>query len=78
MNIVLKRQFALKMTINPYDDHPENKFNKSQKKLLTNFEISEIIQKEIEEIQSKPTPMWGYTRSQLIEILDRIRNTINV
>tara|TARA_B100001564_G_C20385190_1_gene554126 strand:+ start:491 stop:733 length:243 start_codon:yes stop_codon:yes gene_type:complete len=66
------------MKINPYDNHPENKFQKSQKKFLTNFEISEIIQKEIEEIQSKPTPTWGYTRSRLIEILNKIRDTINV
>ena len=77
-NIVLKRRCAPRMKINPYDNHPENKFQKSQKKFLTNFEISEIIQKEIEEIQSKPTPTWGYTRSRLIEILNKIRDTINV
>ena len=66
------------MKINPYDDHPENNFEKSQKKRLTNFEISEIIQKEIEDIESKPTPMWGYTRLQVVKILNRIRDKINV
>lgn len=39
------------------------------KKLLTIEEIESIIESEINLVGSSPTPMWGYSRHQVIELL---------
>lgn len=65
-----------RMKINPYENHPENKFKKSKRKRLTNSKISAIIQKEIETIKEKGTPTWGYQANQVIVLLKRIEESI--
>lgn len=76
MSIALKGLFAKRMKIDPYELHPEEKNTKSQKKLLTNEKICEMIQKEVEDILSKPTPTWGYSRNQVVGILNKLITSI--
>ena len=63
------------MKIDPFELHPsiEGGAKSSKKRSLTRKEISLIIDKEIQETESLPPSTWGYTRDDIIERLESLK-----
>tara|TARA_B100001250_G_scaffold411052_1_gene438797 strand:+ start:1548 stop:1760 length:213 start_codon:yes stop_codon:yes gene_type:complete len=65
--------------IDPYEDHPDHpSFEKKLNKYLTLEQISAIIDKEIEEILNWDPSAWGFTRDDLIETLEEVKEKMEI
>ena len=63
--------------MNPYEDHPMTvKSEQNKKKLLTKQKILSILKEETERISRETIPTWGWTTSDLFEIIDNIETKL--
>lgn len=62
----------------PFDlpEAQKKELRKKMKKVLTKQEVLDIIDKEIEKIESLPPSTWGFTRDNIFEMIEKIRNSI--
>ena len=50
--------------------------NQKVKKVLTKQEVFDILDKEIEKIESLPPSTWGFTRDDIIEAIENIKDNL--
>ena len=62
----------------PFDlpEAQKKELRKKMKKVLTKQEVLDIIDKEIEKIESLPPSTWGFTRDDIIEAIENIKDNL--
>ena len=62
----------------PFDlpDDKKKELRKKMKKVLTKKEVFDILDKEIEKIESLPPSTWGFTRDDIIEAIENIKDNL--
>ena len=62
----------------PFDlpDDKKKGLRKNMKKALTKKEVFDILDKEIEKIESLPPSTWGFTRDDIIEAIENIKDNL--
>lgn len=67
------------MKVDPYAEHPDSppkSGEESEKKLLTKKEVFAIIDEEIKKTESRAPSIWGLTRDDIIEAIEKVREKI--
>ena len=62
----------------PFDlpDDKKKELRKKMKKVLTKKEVFDILDKEIEKIESLPSKTWGFTLDDIIEAIENIKDNL--
>lgn len=61
----------------PFELHPETPaLSKKDKNILTLGQINAIIDIKIESVEKAPVSTWGFTREDIIETLETLREEI--
>ncbi len=61
---------------NPFDSHPDVRFEKKYNNILTLDQIYDTIDKEIEEVFSWSPSVWGFTRDDFIKSLEKLKEEL--
>ena len=61
----------------PFEFHPETPpLSKKDKNVLTLGQVNAIIDIKIESVEKAPVSTWGFTREDIIEVLEKLREEI--
>ena len=59
--------------MDPFDRHPEfGDIKKRAENILTLEAVRGILYKKIEEVESTPGKTWGFTRTDIVKILNEV------
>jgi hypothetical protein len=65
------------MKLDPFERHPAIPLQeKKPNNILTLEEICDIIDIEIKEVEGLPSNPWGFTRDDIIEALEKVKEKI--
>ena len=65
------------MKLDPFELHPSHpRQEKKPNNILTLEEICDIIDIEIKEVEALPPNPWGFTRDDIIEVLEKVKEKI--